>query len=124
MRHRDRASVDHVEHSRANARGCEGFRRMPRRAALQVGSLGALGLSLSDFFRLRAAQGEAASSTAAYSAQAAKGKLPERIKSVIQLHLGGGFPQHESFDPKPEAPVEYRGAFGVVRQLSEDGRDR
>ena len=115
MRHRDRASVDHVEHSRANARGCEGFRRMPRRAALQVGSLGALGLSLSDFFRLRAAQGEAASSTAAYSAQAAKGKLPERIKSVIQLHLGGGFPQHESFDPKPEAPVEYRGAFGVVK---------
>jgi hypothetical protein len=88
---------------------------MPRRAALRVGSLGALGLTLGDFFRVRAARGEAASSTAAYTAQAARGKLPERIKSVIQLNLGGGFPQHESFDPKPEAPVEYRGAFGVVR---------
>jgi hypothetical protein len=96
-------------------RGCAGFRQMPRRAALQAGSLGALGLSLGDFFRARAAHGEAAGSTAAYTAQAAKGKLPQRIKSVIQLNLGGGFPQHESFDPKPEAPVEYRGAFGVVK---------
>ncbi|MDA1039995.1 MAG: hypothetical protein O3A37_06885 [Planctomycetota bacterium] len=95
--------------------GCAGYRQVPRRAALQVGSLGALGLSLGNFFRARAAFGEAASSTGAYSAQAAKGKLPERIKSVIQLNLGGGFPQHESFDPKPEAPVEYRGAFGVVK---------
>jgi len=98
-----------------DANGCEGFRRMPRRAALTVGSLGALGLSLGDFFRIRAARGEAASSTVAYTAQAAKGKLPERIKSVIQLNLSGGFPQHESFDPKPEAPAEYRGAFGVVK---------
>jgi len=96
-------------------RGCAGFRQMPRRAALQAGSLGALGLSLGDFFRARAAHGEAAGSTAAYTAQAAKGKLPQKIKSVIQLNLGGGFPQHESFDPKPEAPVEYRGAFGVVK---------
>lgn len=115
MRHRDCSPPDRSQHVLPNTSGCEGFRRMPRRAALQVGSLGTLGLSLGDFFRLRAARGEAASSTAAYSAQAAKGKLPERIKSVIQLNLGGGFPQHESFDPKPEAPVEYRGAFGVVK---------
>jgi hypothetical protein len=39
---------------------------------------------------------------------------------VIQLHLGGGFPQHESFDPKPEAPVEYRGSFGVVKTKNGD----
>jgi hypothetical protein len=98
-----------------SAGGCAGYRRMPRRAALQVGSLGALGLCLGDYFRLQAARGEGGSSTAAYAVQAAKGKLPERIKSVIQLNLGGGFPQHESFDPKPEAPVEYRGAYGVVK---------
>jgi hypothetical protein len=97
-----------------DGRGCAGFRRMPRRAALTVGSLGALGMSLGDFFRIRAARG-ADPSTAAYTAQAAKGKLPERIKSVIQVMLGGGFPHHESFDPKPEAPVEYRGYFGVVK---------
>jgi len=108
-----RVSFSHA--SRADRRGCADYRRMPRRAVLQAGSLGALGLSLGDFFRIRAARGQAASSTAAYTAQAGSGELPERIKSVIQLNLGGGFPQHESFDPKPEAPLEYRGAFGVVK---------
>jgi len=39
---------------------------------------------------------------------------------VIQLHLGGGFPQQESFDPKPEAPVEYRGSFGVTKTQNGD----
>ena len=115
MHDRDHSITSRHERRRPDAHGCAGFRRLPRRAALQVGSLGALGLSLGDFFRIRAARGEAASATAAYTAQAAKGKLPERIRSVIQLNLGGGFPQHESFDPKPEAPVEYRGAFGVVK---------
>ena len=104
---------DHV-----TSHGCAGFRAIPRRAALQVGSFGALGLSLGDFFRIRAARGEA--STDAYSAVAGQGKLPEKIKSVIQLNLGGGFPQHESFDPKPEAPVEYRGSFGVVKTKNGD----
>ena len=85
---------------------------MPRRAALQAGTLGTFGLSLGDFFRARAQAADPKS--AAYTAQAAQ-KLPERIKSVIQIFLGGGFPQHESFDPKPEAPVEYRGPFGVVK---------
>jgi hypothetical protein len=42
-------------------------------------------------------------------------KLRARAKSVIQIHLPGGFPHHESFDPKPEAPVEYRGSFGVIK---------
>ena len=55
-----------------------------------------------------------------YSAADSKGKLPERIKSIIQINLGGGFPQHESFDPKPEAPLEYRGSFGVVKTNNGD----
>ena len=38
--------------------GCAGYRQVPRRAALQVGSLGALGLSLGGYFRLQAARGE------------------------------------------------------------------
>ena len=101
-------------HTTTDPRGCEGYRRLPRRSMLQVGSLGALGLCLGDFLRLRAAAGEG-DKTAAFTAQSAKGKLPERINSVIQLNLGGGFPQHESFDPKPEAPLEYRGPFGVVK---------
>ena len=48
------------------------------------------------------------------------GQLPPHIKSVIQINLPGGFPQHESFDPKPEAPVEYRGTFGVVKTKTGD----
>ncbi len=45
---------------------------------------------------------------------------PPRRSSVIQLHLGGGMPQQESFDPKPEAPVEYRGSFGVAKTKQRD----
>jgi len=101
-----------------DARGCESFRRIRRRDALLAGSLGALGLSLADLFRLQAAADDG--QNAAYSAQAPQGKLPERIKSIIQLNLGGGFPQHESFDPKPEAPLEYRGPFGVVKTTNGD----
>ena len=110
------AQPHHQAH--VTSHGCDGFRAIPRRAALQVGSFGALGLSLGDFFRIRAARGEA--STDAYSTVAGQGKLPEKIKAVIQLTLGGGFPQHESFDPKPEAPVEYRGSFGVVKTKNGD----
>jgi hypothetical protein len=110
------AQPHHQAH--VTSHGCVGFRAIPRRAALQVGSFGAFGLSLADFFRIRAARGEA--STDAYSTAAGQGKLPEKIKAVIQLNLGGGFPQHESFDPKPEAPVEYRGSFGVVKTKNGD----
>ena len=48
------------------------------------------------------------------------GKLEPKALSVIQLHLGGGMPQQESFDPKPEAPVEYRGSFGVTKTKNGD----
>ena len=37
-----------------------------------------------------------------------------RAKSVILLWLAGGPPQHETFDPKPEAPVEIRGPFKPI----------
>ena len=96
--------------------GCDRFRRLPRRSALQAGSLGALGLSLADFFSVRSVRGEASITG---GAAGLKG-LPQRIKSVIQINLPGGFPHHESFDPKPEAPVEYRGSFGVVKTKTGD----
>lgn len=79
-----------------------------RRQAIQAGLLGGLGLSLGDMLRLEARADEA------YTAAGAK-KLQPKALSVIQLHLGGGLPQQESFDPKPEAPTEYRGSFGVVK---------
>ncbi len=75
---------------------------------------GALGLSLGDLLRLEARAADVANQ--AFSA--AKGNAAQskaKALSVIQLHLGGGMPQQESFDPKPEAPVEYRGSFGVTK---------
>ena len=86
--------------------GCPQFRqqRVSRRAALQIGICGALGLSLADLLR-----GEAR------AAQADAPPREGRAKSIIHLHLPGGMAQQESWDPKPEAPVEYRGAFNVVK---------
>jgi hypothetical protein len=37
-----------------------------------------------------------------------------RNTSVILLFLDGGAPQQETFDPKPEAPREYRSLFGSI----------
>ena len=37
-----------------------------------------------------------------------------RAKNVIYLWLQGGPPQHETFDPKPDAPAKIRGQFGVI----------
>ncbi len=98
--------------------GCSGFRRMSRRQAIQAGVCGALGLSLADLLRLEARSQE--SGTQAFSAAESKGKLKAKTLSVIQLHLGGGWPQQESLDPKPEAPVEYRGSFGVTKTKNGD----
>ena len=33
---------------------------------------------------------------------------------MIVIFLGGGPPQHETWDPKPEAPPEIRGGFGTI----------
>ena len=35
-------------------------------------------------------------------------------KSVIFIYLPGGAPHQETFDPKPFAPVEYRGPMGSI----------
>ena len=37
-----------------------------------------------------------------------------RAKNVIFLWLQGGPPQHETFDPKPDAPVDIRGLFKPI----------
>ena len=38
-----------------------------------------------------------------------------RAKNVIFLWLQGGPPQHETFDPKPDAPAEIRGPFEPIQ---------
>src|SRR6188474_3398389 len=79
---------------------CDG---VTRRDFLHVGGLGALGLTLGDFWRLRAAQ--AATKSPAEKSASGFGKA----KACILLFPYGSPPQHETFDPKPEAPVEIQG---------------
>ncbi len=77
-----------------------------RRSFVQAGVLGGLGLTMGDYFRLRA--GIVRSPNGA--------KLPEgKAKSVIQIYFPGGVAQQETWDPKPEAPIEFRGPLGVVK---------
>ena len=50
--------------------------------------------------------------------QAAGGPLSAkapRAKSIIHIFLPGGMAHQESFDPKPYAPIEYRGELGTVK---------
>lgn len=73
-------------------------RGVHRRAFLQVGASSVLGLTWADLLHARAARvGESA---------------PAR--SVILVWLWGGPSQLDTFDPKPHAPLEYRGPFGTI----------
>lgn len=71
----------------------------PRRAMLQAGSVGLLGLGLAELSALRAATG----------AESAERVTP--AKSVIFVFLTGGISHQDSFDLKPEAPDAVRGEF-------------
>ena len=76
--------------------------RPSRREFLTVGALGALGFTLADLLEAEAARAESAAAGA-------------KAKSVIHIFLPGGMAKQESFDPKPYAPLEYRGSFGTVK---------
>jgi hypothetical protein len=87
-----------------NARLCDGINR---RELLRVGSLSALGLSLPRL--LQAAQ------TGAPPRGIINDPTFGRAKNIIYVWLQGGPPQHETFDPKPEAPSEIRGPFKPIQ---------
>ncbi len=75
-----------------------------RREFLRVGVVGSLGLTLGDML--------------AHEARAEQKHYVSKegvAKSVIQIVLPGGMAHQESWDPKPEAPLEYRGPFGVAK---------
>lgn len=75
---------------------------MPRRRFLQASlSAGGAGLSLADILRQQALAESTGKTTA--------------DTSVIQIWLGGGPSQFETFDPKPEAPVEIRGPYSAIQ---------
>ena len=76
------------------SRNCQGF---TRRAALKAGFLGLAGLGLPDYLRARQEQHSTGD------------------RAVILVWLDGGPSQLETYDPKPDAPAEYRGPFGVCK---------
>lgn len=82
--------------------------RPSRRDFLYVGLVGGLGLTLGDYF-----QGQALAVPAVADAHGGPSK-EGAAKSVIHIFLPGGMAQHESFDPKPTAPIEYRGPLGTT----------
>ena len=71
-----------------------------RRTVLRVGVLGLAGLALPELYRLRARAAEL-------------GRRP-RETAVIQVFLEGGPSQIDTYDPKPDAPAEFRGEFGTI----------
>jgi Protein of unknown function (DUF1501) len=86
--------------------------RIARREWLRVGGLSAIGLSLPALIRAR----ETPLPTSANPTKLASdlGSTFGKAKNVIFLWLQGGPPQHETFDPKPDAPVDIRGLFKPI----------
>jgi hypothetical protein len=83
--------------------GCDDCRqqlRPSRRSFLKAGILGTAGLSLAELLRQEVRAGAPAGS-------------PGRKPSAIILWMRGGPSHLDMWDPKPDAPAEYRGEFGV-----------
>jgi Protein of unknown function (DUF1501) len=74
---------------------CDG---LSRRHFLTIGSLGVAGLTLPELLRAEDTAG-----------------IKSSRKSIIFLHLDGGPPQLDLWDPKPLAPREIRGEFFPIR---------
>jgi hypothetical protein len=84
--------------------------QVTRREWLRVGGLSALGLSLPTL--LGPMPGRAAAEPPSLAGNL--GSTFGKAKNVIFLWLQGGPPQHETFDPKPDAPVDIRGPFRPI----------
>ena len=80
---------------------CEQFHR---RDVLRAGVLGFLGLTLSQYYALA----DEAKKTAP------TGKTKGTADSVILIWLAGGPSHIETFDPKPNAPLEIRGDYKPI----------
>jgi hypothetical protein len=76
---------------------CDG---VSRRSVLRAGVLGLSGLGLADLLRAKAEAGTQSNSASELS--------------VILVWLDGGPPQHETYDPKPDAPSEFRGPLKAI----------
>ncbi len=84
---------------------CDG---VTRREWLRVGGLGVCGLSLPALLAGR----QASAAAERNSPKRERGK--HKAKACIVLFYLGGPPQHETWDPKPDAPKEIRGSFQPI----------
>jgi hypothetical protein len=91
-------------HVRPEAFGPKG---QSRREFMYVGLVGGLGLTLGKYFGMTGA-GAAKAEQKFYESKEGV------AKSIIHIFLPGGMAHHETFDPKPYAPIEYRGPYGTI----------
>lgn len=84
-----------------NARQREGLTLLSRRNMLKAGLAGIAGLTVPDLLRHRAAAAETGRST-------------PNGKSVILLWMAGGPSHIDTWDPKPDRPLQNRGPFGTI----------
>jgi hypothetical protein len=80
---------------------CDG---LTRREWLRAGGLGIFGLSQSALLQVQRASASTTQTDRTFG----------RSKACILLYLAGGPPQHETWDPKPAAPLEIRGDFKPI----------
>ena len=84
---------------------CREYNRFTRRELLssgvKVGMLSALGIGMADYF--------------AMSSASAAGIDGGTATSAVLIWLGGGPSHLDTFDPKPNAPVEIRGEFSALK---------
>ena len=79
------------------------FQQLSRRGFLQIGMLAGTSLTLPQLLARRAM-----ADLKDYQ------NFEGTAQSVIHIYLPGGMAHQESFDPKPYAPIEYRGEMGRV----------
>jgi hypothetical protein len=84
-------------HGRKHAGCCDGI---TRRDVLRIGAFGLGTLALPDLLRMEAMAGQAAAHSS---------------KALINIYLGGGPPQMDMFDLKPDAPAGIRGEFRPIK---------
>src|SRR5262245_2102026 len=80
---------------------CDGI---DRREMLRIGALSMTGLTLPQFLTPASASKQTASRPSGFG----------KAKNCIILFLSGGPSQHDTYDPKPDAPSEIRGEFSTI----------
>jgi hypothetical protein len=83
---------------------------LPRRGFLRLGFSALGGLGLGDLLRLKALAERRSSS----SSESATTAVPTHDNAMIVIWLWGGPSHMETFDLKPDAPLEYRGEFRPI----------